>query len=289
MSPDFVFRRLARLLVALVLSLAMAALAQGPVSAQAEPEFFDLPFAPDQWNIGRRLDQSELRYCVDPREPDWEVAGAIADAIAAALLLEPRRYVVESDFLLEDITRVYEVMLKHCDVHMGFKLIPEGYANWVTLSRAYYEAQYLFVTTDPDLRTLADLAPGRPIGATIGTSAHIRLVSYLSALPPEKRWPIYPMGTNDVALESLLGGKVDIALVWGPTLWARQRAEPAYADIHPIGPAPLPPTTLGVGALLLADQVFLRNAIDQAIVALSADGTFAQILDSFDFPATVAP
>lgn len=281
--------RFSNLLLALALALPMIALSQGPASAQAEPEFFDRPFAPGQWNIGRRLDQSELRYCLDRRDPDWEVAGAIADAIASALLLEPRRYMVESDFILEDITRVYAVMLEHCDVHMGFKLIPEGYANWVTLSRAYYESQYVFVTSDPGLRRLADLAPGRAIGATIGTSAHIRLVSYLSALPAEKRWPIYPMGTNDVALESLLGGRVDVALVWAPTLWAKQRGSVDYADLHVIDSAPLPSTALGVGALLLSDQVFLRNAIDEALAALSADGTLAQILESFNFPATAAP
>ncbi|HEY0917633.1 substrate-binding periplasmic protein [Devosia sp.] len=289
MSPAFTLPRLANLLTALALALLMAALWQGPVAAQAEPEFFDQPFAPGQWNIGRRLDQSELRYCVDQRDPDWEVAGAVADAIAAALLLEPRRYVVESDLALEDITKVYEVMLKHCDAHMGFKLIPEGYANWVTLSRAYYDAQYVFVTTEAGPGRLADLAAGRPIGATIGTSAHIRLASYLSGLPAEKRWPVYPMGNDELALEALVAGKVDVALVWAPALWARQRAEPAYAGIHAIDPAPLPPTTLGVGALLLADQVFLRTAIDQAIAALSADGTFAQIYKRFDFPATPAP
>ncbi len=122
------------------------------------------------------------------------MAGAIADAIAGALLLEPQRYVVESDIVLEDITKVYAIMLEHCDVHMGFKLIPEGYANWVTLTRAYYETQYVFVTADPDIHALADLAPGRPIGATVGTSAHIRLVSYLTALPAEDRWPAYPDG-----------------------------------------------------------------------------------------------
>lgn len=289
MSLDSALPRFANLLLALALALPMIALSQGPASAQAEPEFFDRPFAPGQWNIGRRLDQSELRYCLDRRDPDWEVAGAIADAIASALLLEPRRYMVESDVILEDITKVYAVMLEHCDVHMGFKLIPEGYANWVTLSRAYYESQYVFVTRDPGLRRLADLDPGRTIGPTIGTSAHIRLVSYLSALPAEKRWPIYPMGTDDVALESLLGGRVDVALVWAPTLWAKRRDSADYADFHVIDPAPLPPTALGVGALLLSDQVFLRNAIDEALAALSADGTLEQILESFDFPATPAP
>jgi polar amino acid transport system substrate-binding protein len=273
----------------LALALPFAALLPGPAAAQQEPEFFDKPFAPGQWNIGRRLDQSEFRYCVDPREPGWEVAGAIADAIAQGLLLEPKRYVVKSELLVEDLTKVYAIMLEHCDVHMGFKLIPGGYPAWVTISRPYYQAGYEFVTTDPDLHSLADLPPGHPIGATLGTSAHVRLVSYITSLPAEKRWPAFPMGTNDQALEALLAGSVDVALVWAPSLWARQQADPAYAGVHAIDPAPLPPTTLGVGALMLSDQTFLRTAVDEAIAALTADGTIAGILEKYGFPATAAP
>lgn len=288
MALAFASACLAGPLLALALAVPVAALSPGPVSAQ-EPEFYDVPYAEGQWTYGRRLDESQLRYCVDQRDPDWEVAGAIADAIALALLLEPHRYVVESKVVLEDITKVYGVMLEHCDVHMGFKLIPEGYPNWVTLTRAYYETQYVFVTADPDIHALADVAPARPIGATMGTSAHIRLVSYLTALPAEDRWPTYPMGTNDLALESLLNGTVDVALVWATSLWAKQREEPAYADLHVIDPNPLPPTTLGVGALMLADETFLRTAVDEAIAALSEDGTIAGILEKYGFPATAKP
>ncbi len=268
--------------------LAVPLAAPMPAVAQ-EAEFNEVPYADGQWEIGRRLDESKLRYCVDKRDPDWEVAAAIADAIAAGLLLEPERYVVESEFVLEDITKVYARMLEQCDVHMGFKLIPEGYANWLSLTRAYYEAQYVFVTADPDLQRLADLAPGRKIGATVGTSAHILLVSYLMALPAGQRWPTYPYGTNELALESLLDGTVDVALVWAPDLWAKQRSDAAYADLRVIESTPLQPTTLGVGAITLSNQTFLRNAVDDAIRALSADGTLAQILESFDFPARVAP
>jgi polar amino acid transport system substrate-binding protein len=271
------------------MAVAMATLLPAPASAQPEPEFDEKPYVLDQRHIGRRMDESQLRYCVDRRDPAWEVAGAIADAVAGALLLEPQRYVVESGIVLEDITKVYEVMLKHCDVHMGFKLIPEGYASWVTLTRPYYETQYVFVTADPDIHALGDLAPGRPIAATVGTSAHMRLVSYVTALPAEKRWPAYPMGSNELSLESLLNGTVDVALVWAPSLWARQREDPAYAELHVIDPKPLPPTTLGVGALLLSDESFLRTALDQAIVALTADGTIAGILEEYEFPATAEP
>ena len=265
-----------------------AALCALPAVAQQEPEFFDRPFAPGQWNLGRRLDESELRYCVDPRDPAWEVDGEIADAIAGALLLEPVRYVVEKEFVTEDFTRLYEVMLKHCDVHMGFKLIPEGYPDWVAVTRAYYDTGYAFVAADPNLHALADLAPGRRIGVTIGTSAHIRLISYQSALPVERRWGLTPYGTDSLALESLLNNSVDVALVWAADFWLRQKADTAYANLHLIDSDPLPPTTLGVGALVLQQNTFLRSAIDQAIAALISDGTIQSIIDRHKFPATAS-
>ncbi len=288
MPASLTFPTAAGPLLALALAISVAGLSPGPVRAQ-EPEFFDVPWANNQWTLGRRLDDAHLRYCVDPREPDWEVAGTIADAIAGALLLGSERYVVESKTVLDDITNVYAVMLEHCDVHMGFKLIPEGYDSWVTLTRSYYESQYVFVTGDPGIQSLAQLAPERPIGATIGTSAHIRLVSYLTSLPAARRWPTYPMGSNELALEALVNGTVDVALVWAPVLWARQREEPAYATLHVIDPNPLQPTVLGVGALLLANETFLRTAIDEALAALIKDGTIAAILERYQFPATAGP
>ncbi len=287
MPARFAFPNLIGPLLALLLAVP-AALLPGLAAAQ-EPLFYDVPYAPGEWRYGRRLDESQLRYCVDRRDPDWEVAADIADAIALGLLLEPQRHLVESKIVLEDITRVYAVMLEHCDLHMGFKLIPGGYGAWATLTRPYYEAEYVFVTADPDLQALADLAPGRPIGTTIGTSAHLRLVSYLMAVPSELRWPVYPIGTGDRALESLLEGTVAVAVVWAPSLWARQREDPASAALRVIDPDPLPRTALGVGALLLSDETFLRTAIDEAIAALTGDGTIAGILETYGFPAEARP
>jgi polar amino acid transport system substrate-binding protein len=272
----------------LFLAVALALTAMWPVRVQAqqEPEFYDVPFAQNQWLIGRRLDQSQLRYCVDHRDPDWQVDDAIAKAIAGALLLEPKPYVVESDIVLEDITRVYKLLLEQCDIHMGFKLIPDGYPDWLTITRGYYDTGYVFVTADPNLKSLADLPFGRPIGATIGTTAHIKLVAYLTAQAANKRWPTYPYGTNDYALEALLKGDVGVALVWAPSFWEKQQSDPAYAKVHIIDGRPLPPTTLSVGAVMLSDQTFMRTAIDQAIKALLADGTIQSIIDQYKFPAT---
>lgn len=259
-----------------------------PAAAQ-EAEFDKVPYADGQWNLGRRLDQSEFRYCVDPRDPDWEVAGEIADAIAQALLLEPKRYVVQSDIVIEDITKVYAIMLEHCDAYMGFKLIPDAYADWATVTRAYYEGGYDYITADPAIHALADLPPLQPIVATGGTAAHYRLMSYIFAQPAEARWPVFPMGTNDLAIDSVINGTARVGLVWAPSLWAKQQADPAYAKLQVISSRPLPETTLGVGALMLSNNTFLRSAVDEAIAALVADGTIEHILEQHKFPATAKP
>ena len=276
-----------RLLLAIAWAVAALAL-PAQALAQGEPEFFEKPFAPEQWELGRRFDESQLRYCVDKRDGDWEVSAAIAEAIAGALLLEPVPYVVESELVLEDITRVYALLLEHCNIHMGFKLIPEGYGTWAMVTRPYYETDYVFVTDDPAIQSLADLEPGGTIAATIGTSAHVRLVSYLTAMPADQRWAAFPMGTNDVAIDAVLNGRADVGPVWAPVLWGKQQ-QPEFASLRVIDPAPLPPTTLGVGALLLSNETFLRSAIDEAIAALRADGTISGIIDSFEFPASAAP
>ena len=89
--------------------------------------------------------------------------------------------------------------------------------------------------------------------------------------------------------KSLINGTIGVGLVWAPTLWAKQLQDPIYANLHVIDQTPLPPTGHGVGALMLADKIFLRTAFDEAINALIEDGTIPGILEEFNFPATVKP
>ncbi len=250
-----------------------------PAFAQQEPEFYnDQPYAPNEWMIGRRMDQSEFRYCVDTRDSAWQEDGAIADAIAQALLLQPQRYVIPSEMVAEDLTKIYAILLEKCDIIMGFKLIPSGYPGWLTATRAYKEIGYSFITPRSDVKTLADLPPLRAIAATGGTTAHIRLVSYNLSLPIEKRWLVYPFGNDQLALNAVLTKTADMALVWESSFLALQKEDPAYRDFHIIPSAPLPSTMLGVGGVILKQNSFLRSAVDQAITALSNDGTIKALL-----------
>lgn len=94
------------------------------------------------------------------------------------------------------------------------------------------------------------------------------------------------MGSDELALRALARNATGAALVWGPSFWALRPTDPAFAGLRIMPPRPLPDSTVDVGATLLARETFLRSNIDQAIAALTADGTIQSILDSEKFPAS---
>jgi polar amino acid transport system substrate-binding protein len=244
------------------------------------------PFVPDDWKYGKRQESSTLHYCVDARDPDLPVARKIGEAIATALLLQPREHVIGENVAGESLDNLYQVFLGTCDVYLGFKLIPDAYPEWMKLTRPYYRASYVFAAIDAGWRALADMPKSRAIGATMGTGADLRLIQYLQALTPPERWSRFPMSSDEAALKAVMSGTVGIALVWGPTLWALQRGDAGYAKLRLLSPSPLPAASADVGAAVLANESFLRSNVDRAIAALTSDGTIQAILDGNKFPAS---
>jgi polar amino acid transport system substrate-binding protein len=281
-SPEPV-RHASRIAVCCLLAIPSAGFAQSST-----------PFVVDEWRFGTRETNATLNYCIDARDPDWPVAREIAAAVAAALLLRANEHLIgddprTADMSGEDMDDTYRLLIQHCDVAFGFKLVPDAYPAWLTITRPYYRAAYVYVTVDPTWKSLGDMPVTRAIGATIGTSADLRLSQYILAVPAGQRWDKYPMASDEAALRAVINGTTGAALVWAPALWALRKKEPAFAKSREIQPAPLPVSTADVGAILLSKQSFLRSSIDQAIASLTKDGTIAGILRQADFPATPVP
>jgi polar amino acid transport system substrate-binding protein len=254
-------------------------LSVGPAPAQ------DTPYVPDEWKYGRRQAGSTLQYCLDIRDPDLPIARKIGQAIAAALLLEGKPHELGQNSVGEDLDNLYRAFLETCDIYLGFKLIPDAYPQWLAVTRPYYRTSYVMVTANTQWNALADMPRTQAIGATIGTSADIRLIQYLQSLPADRQWSRFPMGSDELALRALLSGSIGAALVWGPSFWAMRQSDPALAKLRAISSRPVPDSSVDVGATLLARESFLRSAVDQAIASLTADGTIQAILDSEKFPA----
>jgi polar amino acid transport system substrate-binding protein len=266
-------------------TLARSPLAATVLLAWLAPALAQTPYVQDEWKFGRRQDGARLHFCVDERDPDLPVARRIGEAIAGALLLEPMEHPIGGHTDGDDIDQVYRILLETCDLFLGFKLIPDAYPDWLTVTRGYYRAAYVFVTANADWKSLADAPLSQVIGGTVGTLPDIRLIQYLAALKPTERWTHYPMGSDEASIMGVAEGTLAAALVWAPSFWAARKSDPAYAKLRTIAPKPLPASTLDVGAVLLTRETFLRSNVDQAIAALTADGTIDTILKGFDFPA----
>ncbi len=261
----------------------------GRVPSQAET-----PFVVDEWRFGTPETNAALRYCVDERDPDWPVARKIASAVAGALLLQPVEYLIgddprSTDMSGEDLDDTYRMLIQHCDVFFGFKLVQDAYPGWVTITRPYYRSAYVYVAADAAWKSLGDMPTTRPIATTIGTGADMRLTQYLLAAPAEKRWDKYPMSSDEAAVQAVMQGTTGAALVWAPALWALRKTNAGIAKLPEIAPSPLPVSTADVGAILLSKQAFLRSSVDQAIASLTADGTIAGILKEEKFPGEPEP
>ena len=168
-----------------VAAIVASCLAACPVAAQT-------PYVPDDWKFGKRQDSNTLHYCLDARDPDFPVARKIGALIASALLLQPKEHVIGDNLVGEDLDNLYRVFLETCDLYLGFKLIPDAYPEWLTVTRPYYRAGYVVAVTDAAWKSLADMPRSLAIGATIGTAADIRLIQYLLALPAKDRWSRFP-------------------------------------------------------------------------------------------------
>ena len=82
------------------------------------PSRADTPFVVDDWRFGTRETNAALTYCVDERDPDWPVARKIAAAVAGALLLQPKEYLIgndprTADMSGEDLDDTYRLLIQH--------------------------------------------------------------------------------------------------------------------------------------------------------------------------------
>lgn len=236
----------------------------------------DRPVLYNEEEYGRPTDGTTLRVCIDQRDPAWQIDEAIAREVAGLLLLEPSIYYIGNYSVSSPFEDVYYHLRAHCRVYFGFRLIAGHYPEWVSLTRPYYDAAYIFVSKDPQIDRLSDLPPGAPIAVTAGSTADFHFIRYNNSLPSANRWRRIPFGTDGQALSALDRGIVNAALIWGPVLLEHQDSgslDLTMVDSNPLHFEPMP-----VGGLLLSTDSYLRQQLDSAISALTMSGATEELL-----------
>lgn len=246
------------------------------------------PVLPPEWfpNRSPSRDAMAVSFCEDPRDPVHEVDRAIAEAIAEALLLEPRIHVVDRQVRGEsEYEGLYIDLIDNCSVYLGFKLYAEAYPEWLMLTRPYYEGRFVVLAAEPSWQRLEDVPRDVRIGVVQGTMGDIRFITFNNSRPAGQRWQRTPVGPAEEAFGVLLDGGVGALIVWEPTWWALSRERPELAELHVVEAPVVSEPWIGVGGITLADRQFVRSQVDQAIEALTSDGTIAEILERYGTPA----
>jgi polar amino acid transport system substrate-binding protein len=250
---------------------------------------FAQPQLPQHWFQERApaSDRDAISFCVDPRDPGHIVDAAIAETIAASLLVNVRLHVVESAFFQDDFDDLYFELMEHCTAYVGFRLYTDTYPDWLTVTRSFYEARFVLVTTEPDWDDLSDIPVDVPIGVVQGSLGDVRFITSNNALPAAQRRPRQPLGRPALAFDALLAGRVSVLLVWEPWWWWAAQERPELGDLRVVSAPHISEPAIGVGAVLVAGRTFARASIDEAIAAMVEDGTIERLIEEFGYPATV--
>lgn len=249
------------------------------------------PDLPAQWFPNRTpsTPQAPLTFCYDERIPGWEVDVAIAEELAASLLLEVEFVRVDRRFHSEmEFDLLYVDLVDRCTAYLGFKLFSDSYPEWATLTRPFYEGRFVLVGTEGDAGHLEDLPPGTPIGVTQGTMGDIQFLTYNNELPSDRRWRRLPLGEPRIALQALLDGRVDALIIWEPELYVAARENEEFSNLRVLEAPLISEPWIGVGAMLTVNRTFELTLLDEGLELISTDGTVARILAEYNYPARPA-
>jgi hypothetical protein len=235
----------------------------------------------------RPLQGNAMRACVDDFSAGSKLDRAVAQAIGDALFLKVnfveaiRGFPLDGDGYLAEL----QVHLNNdCDLFMGISVQPNSpFPEWAMVTRTYATIPFVLAVSNPDYKRLADIPYGRFIGTALGSLGERVYSTSNSQRPADQRWKRLPYANFDLMLTRMLEGKLDGMVLWQPSLAKLQAENPAAKSLKVIAFDPLPTASVNVGALISNRNTYLRTQVDKAIEELSADGTFAQIMDDLGF------
>ena len=266
---------LTRSLLAMALgtaSLSLPLVAQAPPGMVIGPEFLDQTL---------RHGDNTLRFCINPASVLAPLDRAVAQAIADALLLTAEFYEVDAPFAIKPFDfrvqiggrEFFVAFHNNCEAFMGLRLAPGQIPDWLSISQPYFSARTVMATARAGIDGFEDIPPGVPIGSRLGASGDVNLTSYLQSLPEDARPRRFPYPDYGILIDRMLDGTLAAILIWEPALSFASGGDPAAIGITAVFDPPHAVPVLDFGVAVMAQDTFTRGLIDQAITALTEDGT----------------
>jgi polar amino acid transport system substrate-binding protein len=252
----------------------------------------DVPDVPSELLQDRRhLSGESITFCLNVNGRLVEFDRAVATALADALLLKPGfkeinppRFTAPLDYRVSlELPELYIFLTADCDAFVGWPL-SSAHPSWMIYTRPYYDSPFVFVTTNSAYKSLSDVPPGTVIGTRLLSVADTAFATYIATLPQDKQWRRATYLYDQLTVERLLDGSIDIGMVWQPTLDALTGGDPESKGLRIIPSAPFQPPYLQFSLTMRERETFVRTNLDNAIVELIKDGTMEKLLKDYGLP-----
>lgn len=270
-------------LAAAGLTLAFTTLASAQVQQLAVPR--------ELYSEQLRQTGNSVTFCYNTDGMLADFERALATEIANALLVEPRFYELEASVVYQppldhrlplQTGQIFVVLAQHCDAIMGWSLSPSD-PDFVMASRPYMVTDTVPVTINPEFTSFANVPPGTDVGTRGLSLADNALINYNAAQAEENRLRRVQYRNNRDLLEQVLGGAVEIGLVWAPALYFVTQGDPASYGLTIMEPPPFAIRPLETGIGTRSNDTYLNQILSDAIDALRADGTVERLLIEHSF------
>ena len=269
---------------ALIFCVSLAAIA--PPAAYAQFEDADIPAT--LLRPTRTTNGQNIAFCVNTTSILADFDRAIASEIASALLIEHEIVEVVADgtppatydFRLPLYeSEIYLALAHRCDVLMGYTQLA-NYPDWLTLTPPYLTTHTVLAVRAGEGGGADPLAPGRAVGSRFLSMADSTMLRHLQVMPESEQWQriIYP--DHGILIERLLDGSVDSILVWEPAIRTYIEDHPEAEGIEIISDLPFDVPATEFGMVMLRSNDFLHSTMTEAVVELTADGTFDRVAAS---------
>lgn len=278
--------------LALLLGAAVALLCTG--AAQAQRTFDIVPR--DLYTDQLRQNGNSITFCYNPDGMAGAFEKELAETIGSVLLVDVELYAINNpqvrthplDYRLPYIPeQIFVLLAENCDAMLGY-VLSRNAPDWVLLTRPYLSTGNVLVTRNAELKSLADLPLDQAIGSRSLSLSDNRLLSYLRALPADKRWVRQPFYDNQKVLDRLSDGRVGAAVIWEPALYFATEGDPEAAGYHLLPPA-FPDRRTDIGIATRSNNTYLNGILGEAIGELISDGTLAEMVDRYHLGPTSVP
>src|SRR5690606_4818227 len=138
--------------------------------------------------------------------------------------------------------------------------------------RPLYETRFVFVTANPDISSVAGLDSQGRIGVRFASQGDVRLAAQLRNIPRDQRWQRLSYQNNQILIDRVVDGEVEVGLIWEPAVSAIMVMADAPKSLVVIDPGPLSLPLMSFGIVMLSQNVNIRRMLDEAIAVLLTEG-----------------